>query len=1817
LPTLENERIDELSKMKKEKYLQIFNYLKEFSKQRSKPVRDIEAQETQYPEKLWLDDIPNNKLFENIIRPEFNTDNEYWLKIRKPKEPTKPVFAQLSETLEQWINKESLANEDDEPTLKEKIEIDGVFHSIEEFPKVIQEHKDYIEQKWIDDIIEFNEKIEIYEKKYAEFEHLNKCYKQLFRIFNKTQQFGEEYELVIGVGLLNFKENSDSPKIFRHILTQRIDINFEYSTKDSHILVSPNIESLPQIETDSIIDLFDQFDSQNIIDAESSVEKYVTEKNIYTIFADGNIDDALQLFAERVSANGNYISSIDKPTTTSSKPQISYSPCLILRKRNTRSFTALYEKILGNIEDAEDEINISSINDLIGIHPENANDFSEGENSSSTSQNEQIYFPKEYNDEQIEIIEKAKRNSKVLVQGPPGTGKSHTIANLICHLLANGKKVLITAHTPRALEVLKDKLPPEFQDLTVNLLSGDSSSIQDLQKSVNSINDELSRANLNTYQTEIEGFGNNLKLTKEEIAFNTNELVKIKEKATRNQEINSNYTGTLTQIAENLEKQSEKFEWYKDDFSDINNEQVHIDLQNYLDLHQNYLNVDISDFEYDIPNTEKLPTVNQVQEYKNLANELLQYYTSKDEHILIQCPDFEKLKTLLKQLREYSKQSGKLQIDFTNDFINTYLNGNSNKWKQTIQYSFEAIERIEKHNLREIDKDIEISYPSKKSIKQLRKDAKTLLDYLKEGNPLSGFTFTLKKAFLPKEIKERLYFIDEVRVNGSPCDTKEEFEIVLNDISIQQNINELSELWNKEIPKTESYLKRFNYFQNIHSEVSKLIVIINESRQKQKEIKDFSELSVTPFDIENLEDLINETEYNHLLQKVKSCKDIIKKAEVSLSNSNCHPIKEKIFEAFKQIDSNAYHKCINQIDALNNGKDDFQAYLRLKENIQKKLPNLFDSIQLSDFTEQDLSKFELALYFRHAQKEINKLMNVDYEQGLRDNLHLSEVKKGRLIAKLAAKKSWYKVVENLQQNRSLRQHLDAWVMAVKKIGKTGRGKRAMKFRKIAQQEMEHCKNSVPCWIMPLYKVAETIQPEQEMYDYVIIDEASQLGPDAIFLLYITKNIIIVGDDKQTSPEYVGVSANSMTPHIKRHLNGIPFSDYYGTEFSFFDHAKFFCDGMTVLQEHFRCMPEIIEFSNKHFYAPDGKGLYPLKQYSENRLEPLKTIFCAKGYTEGKGARIINEPEANEIAFTISKLVDDNRYNDKTFGVITLQGNQQASLIENLLLKTIGEQEYHKRKIVCGNSASFQGDERDIIFLSLVTAHNHNRSALVKPEDERRFNVAVSRAKEQIYLFHSVQLDDLSNTNDLRYKLLDHFKNHNPQQIILNSPIERNIGTQPDPFDSWFEVDVYNDIVRKNLSVIPQYEVAKGRYIIDMVMLLPNGTKIAIECDGDRWHGPEQYQNDIMRQKVLERCGWQFFRVRGYEYYTNRIKALEPLWKMIPKIEKKEPITNLVKENAPSIEIQHEQITNSTNEILPEGEVLEQEIKNIKSNMEQSDISTDDSEVLLRYFNLYKSGIYVMSEEEPLEADYVIPINSNYKNGYLLQCYKSGHINKVFISTLLSKRIGKEYMNGLNKKDELINLELIDSEKIIGIYFNENGNKKFKAHLTENISSRDQLHLQGYKVMYMDFENIDYKIMPLRILESINRLVFQSFTANGKPIDNNYYNTEWSIIKSYASKILPPENKVIEESVNHLKFDFPSLFDSRVELNSVVEIKYLSQNKILKVQLVDYQPEKQKLSNGVQKINIRIPLANSIIGKSIGDKVKVGNTDSFVEIIKID
>ena len=155
------------------------------------------------------------------------------------------------------------------------------------------------------------------------------------------------------------------------------------------------------------------------------------------------------------------------------------------------------------------------------------------------------------------------------------------------------------------------------------------------------------------------------------------------------------------------------------------------------------------------------------------------------------------------------------------------------------------------------------------------------------------------------------------------------------------------------------------------------------------------------------------------------------------------------------------------------------------------------------------------------------------------------------------------------------------------------------------------------------------------------------------------------------------------------------------------------------------MPEIIRFSNDLCYS--DTPLIPLRRYRRTRLPPLEHVFVRGGYREGSNDRTINRPEAEAIVKRIAELCGDSRYDGKTMGVVVLQGKAQAALIENQLLERLGPEEMERRRLVCGNPYSFQGDERDIMLLSLVAASNERIGPLTKAADERRLNVAASRA----------------------------------------------------------------------------------------------------------------------------------------------------------------------------------------------------------------------------------------------------------------------------------------------------------------------------------------------------------------------------------------------------------------------------------------------------------------------------------------------------------
>ncbi|MGH7427068.1 MAG: AAA domain-containing protein, partial [Candidatus Methylomirabilaceae bacterium] len=468
--------------------------------------------------------------------------------------------------------------------------------------------------------------------------------------------------------------------------------------------------------------------------------------------------------------------------------------------------------------------------------------------------------------------------------------------------------------------------------------------------------------------------------------------------------------------------------------------------------------------------------------------------------------------------------------------------------------------------------------------------------------------------------------------------------------------------------------------------------------------------------------------------------------------------------------------------------------------------------------DQRAAQFAPAWNWARAIAWIERLCDPEAEQQLRLQLDSARDRIRDRLKEIAAEKAWSHCFARMTEHE--RQHLVAWSKAVRSIGK-GTGKYAPMHRRNAREHLNECRSAIPAWVMPLYRVAETIKPGNDLFDVVIIDEASQSGPEALLLAYLAKKLVVVGDDKQISPTYAGIDHEDVNQLRARHLADLPHADSYGVQQSFFDLAEIRYQGRIRLREHFRCMPEIIQFSNNLCYQ--SEPLIPLRQYGGSRLSPVVLVrHVAKGYLKGSGQSVINPPEAQAIVDTVLRLHADAAYEQKTFGIISLLGDSQAREIERLLLEKMGPREMEHRQLVCGDAYAFQGDERDVMLLSLVSAPSEGRriGTLSDEAARRRFNVAASRARDQLFLFHTATLNDLS-SQCLRYALLSYCQNPAVERSEVSSlsvadlqhlaaTADRGRLRAPEPFGSWFEVDVFLRLVARGYRVLPQCELAGYR-----------------------------------------------------------------------------------------------------------------------------------------------------------------------------------------------------------------------------------------------------------------------------------------------------------------------------------------------------------------------------------------------------------------------
>lgn len=404
----------------------------------------------------------------------------------------------------------------------------------------------------------------------------------------------------------------------------------------------------------------------------------------------------------------------------------------------------------------------------------------------------------------------------------------------------------------------------------------------------------------------------------------------------------------------------------------------------------------------------------------------------------------------------------------------------------------------------------------------------------------------------------------------------------------------------------------------------------------------------------------------------------------------------------------------------------------------------------------------------------------------------------------------------------------------------------------------------PCWVLSIDDVARIFPLEAGLFDYLIVDEASQCNQaTALHLSYRAKQMVVVGDEKQLPNASVQwLRASTIQQLLTRHhLAEHPKSEFLSVHESLLGLALGSCDNEAFLNEHFRCDPKIIEWSNREFYGGTLRILTPLRSLRFDKPIEVHCLPAAREDIERK----INEHEAESVIHEVGRILDDPKLAGLTIGVISPFQPQADYIHARLQLRFASRwSECEKRGLTASTADGFQGDERDIVLYSLrhsLGSRPGSITGIEANQGARRLNVAFTRARRKMVLFTSMPIANFPG----RYirSFLDH------AQTVEAMPPGPFFGhAVPDTYDSDFERDVCERLRNNGLEVVTQFPVAG--YRIDLIVRDKAGRRIGIECDG-AFHYDELGQlreEDYEREEILERAGWAIHRIPSRRFYFD-------------------------------------------------------------------------------------------------------------------------------------------------------------------------------------------------------------------------------------------------------------------------------------------------------------------------------------------------------------
>ena len=1078
---------------------------------------------------------------------------------------------------------------------------------------------------------------------------------------------------------------------------------------------------------------------------------------------------------------------------------------------------------------------------------------------------EPLLLPLPTNEEQQRILAQAQHSTGVTVQGPPGTGKSHTIANIISHYVAYGKRVLVVAEKEQALRSLTGKIPEGIKDLTVSVLGADAESRRELESAIGQIQTRVTAIDKAYADERIRQLTSELDTTNRSIATTTQALLTTR--ATEVDRLPGRWAAgddpTMAEAARWVAGQAALLGYIDDPVTPATYIPVSDgELAQFAALIRQ-VGVSRADAcDHRLPDLAAIPPARDLTERFAELAELQASVRAlgdavHDWDLAVSCGR-EGLQALADRChaeREWVAKSAGMWLGYVREQTGDPLLAKD--WN-----SFGARlsrDRQEALGLRGVLTAHMVVTPDSadSSFTQCLQQAK---DRLAQSGKLGMFAGPAKRA------------LQECEVDGHQPDTVDDIDLCLQSLALKALRRRMVTSWRNQLARVGGYdldaVVPEDVLGRLLDDLGRALGWPRAWAQLRADLAAAGIASPAAADADTL---------GRLAEVCARACDQIRLQEISRSLNSFHgwlrggtqlpaasPLWNLFADALSHQDMAEWHRLRVELTDLHVIAPAARLLQELRGRLYACAPIWTSRILTDPAAAGDPAKFHRAWQWRQLDSWIRGALAGPTPAQLQAQLEELAKERRRLVADLVSERAWRRLADNLGDRQ--RQALNSYVRAVTRYGKTG-GKFAQRWLAEIRAALNESKDAVPVWIMPTARALSSFRPEAEPpFDVLIVDEASQIGLEAMPLLALAKKTIVVGDDKQTSPENVGLNRHQVFDLLDEHLAMIPkYKTLFDPDNSLYDIAFQKFPGVVMLTEHFRCLPQIIAFSNIHAY---NNRIIPLRdQPPHPGWSALGAVRVLDGYRDG----FVNEPEADAVVELAAELCASPEYDGMDMGVISLLGSSQSKLIWDKLYDRLGPEVLRQRRLHSGEPANFQGDERDVIIISTVVAVDPANpagriAAIGGNAPMRRINVAASRARQQMWVVHSVDPAGFGD-GDLRGALIRHCRDAG----IASAPSANLL----DACESQFERDVVQKIVARGYrKVSVQHNV--GRYRIDIVVEGPRG-RLAVECDGDRWHGPDVWHRDRARQQVLERANWTFERIRGSAFYRDPDAALQPLW----------------------------------------------------------------------------------------------------------------------------------------------------------------------------------------------------------------------------------------------------------------------------------------------------------------------------------------------------